>query len=203
MRRGTCRNFAKRRLPRRSLETIVTLAFGRLGYLDGGPYGKRLLHRSAPSGGARHPLECYVIARSVEGLRRGTYHYSVRKNALVQIGRVPTDQQVSRFGLGQDWLREAGAIFLLTAVFARSQWKYRNSRAYRVLLLDIGHACQNVLLLGTALGLGTFCTAAIDDEAIDRYLGLDGISEGVLYLAAVGVKAPRRARARSGSTVPG
>lgn len=192
LRRRTCREYRREAIPRRHLEAVVALGFGRLGYLDGGPYGT-LLHRSAPSAGARHPIECYVIALDVAGLERGTYHYSVKESALVRLGTA-SRRQVLDFTWGQSWFADAGAVFILTAVFARSHWKYLTPRAYRTVLLDAAHACQNLLLTATSLGLGASCTAALDEEAIDRRLGLDGITEGAIYLAAIGVPDAERVR---------
>jgi len=190
LRRRTCREFRPGELPRSVVEKVTVLTFGRLGWLDGGPYGK-LLHRAAPSGGARHAVECYLAALNVRGLRRGLYHYSVRDNALVSLPNGVSREQVARFMRGQRGLADASAVFLMSAVFGRSQWKYRDPRAYRVLLLDLGHICQNLLLVATSLGAGAFCTAAFDDDAIDRYLGLDGVSEGVMYVAGIGRPATR------------
>jgi SagB-type dehydrogenase family enzyme len=131
------------------------------------------------------------MALNVRGLRRGLYHYSVRHNALVSLPNEVSREQAARFTKGQRGLADASALFLMSAVFGRSQWKYRDPRAYRVLLLDLGHICQNLLLVATSLGAGAFCTAAFDDDAIDRYLGLDGVSEGVMYVAGIGRPATR------------
>jgi SagB-type dehydrogenase family enzyme len=86
----------------------------------------------------------------------------------------------------QSHAREAAALFLMTAVFARTMWKYHHARAYRVVMLDAGHLCQTFCLVATWLGLGPFCTAALDDERIEKDLGIDGVNESVLYVAGVG-----------------
>jgi Nitroreductase family len=57
---------------------------------------------------------------------------------------------------------------------------------YRVVLLDAGHLCQTFCLTATRLGLARFSTAALKDSLIENDLGLDGISESVLYIAGVG-----------------
>jgi nitroreductase len=64
-------------------------------------------------------------------------------------------------------------------------WRYRHSRAYRVILLEAGHFCQTFCLVATWLGLAPFCTAALDDEKIEADLGLNA-HESVLYAAGVG-----------------
>jgi len=189
--RRTCREFLERPLPRRLLESVIALCFGRLGLIDGGPFGT-LLHRSAPSGGGRHPIECYVMALQVSGLARGLYHYSVERNELVRLSARASREQVRRFTRGQAWFADAAAVFLLTAVFERTMWKYPTPRAYRVVLFDAAHACQNLLLAATSHGLGAYSVAALDESAIDGYLGVDGFSEGVLYVAGIGWPDRRR-----------
>lgn len=68
-------------------------------------------------------------------------------------------------------------------------WKYRSPRAYRIVTLDAGHLCQTFCLTATFLGLAPFCTAALKDTLIEKDLGLDGITESVLYVAGVGLPA--------------
>lgn len=201
--RRTCREFLPRPLSLRQLEAVTSLTFGRVGIVDGGPYG-RLLHRASPSGGARHPIECYVIALDVRGLERGLYHFAVRENALVRLRSDATRDLIADFTCGQGWFADAAAFFVLTAVWARTMWKYRTPRAYRVVLIDAAHACQNLLLTATSLGLGAFSVAAIDENTIDRYLGIDGVSEGSVYAAGIGwPDAPRIRRATRGGLLPG
>src|SRR5438094_2730871 len=84
---------------------------------------------------------------------------------------------------------KAAALFLMTAVFPRTMWKYRVARAYRVVLLDAGHLCQTFCLVATWLGLAPFCTAALKDTLIEEDLRIDGIRESVLYVAGVGLPA--------------
>ena len=204
MARRTCREFLDRSLPLRLLESVTALCFGRLGLIDGGPFGT-LLHRSAPSGGGRHPIECYVMALQVSGLPRGLYHYSVDRNTLVLLSSRASREDVRRFTRGQAWFADAAAVFLLTAVFSRTMWKYPTPRAYRVVLFDAAHACQNLLLAATSLGLGAYSVAALDESAIDGYLGLDGFSEGVLYVAGIGWPDRQRIRRaiRADGRLPG
>jgi SagB-type dehydrogenase family enzyme len=80
----------------------------------------------------------------------------------------------------------------MTAVIERSSWKYRHSHAYRVLYLDAGHLGQTFQLVCTYLGLGPCTFAATHNRLIERELGLDGVSEIVIYTAAVGVPTPIR-----------
>jgi SagB-type dehydrogenase family enzyme len=79
----------------------------------------------------------------------------------------------------------------MTAVVARTMWKYPHPRAYRVVLLDAGHLAQTFCLTATRMGLAPFTTAALKDSLIEKDLGIDGVSESVLYVAGVGEPAER------------
>ncbi len=88
---------------------------------------------------------------------------------------------------GQDWFSNAAAHLVLVPRFARTQWKYRNhAKAYRALLLDIGHISQALYMAATERGLAAFVTAAINDVDIEQAFGLDGITQGPVAVVGVG-----------------
>ena len=128
------------------------------------------------------------MALRVSGLRPGLYHYHPARHELEMISANATPQKAKLYCGHQSYAKDAAALFLMTAVFARTMWKYPNSRAYRVVLLDAGHLCQTFCLAATWLGLAPFCTAALSDSLIERDLKIDGISESVLYVAGVGMR---------------
>jgi SagB-type dehydrogenase family enzyme len=77
-------------------------------------------------------------------------------------------------------------MVFFTSVFARILWRYPYARAYRAALIETGHVCQTFLLAATRLRLAPFSVMALADSVIERDLGIDGISESVLYAAGVG-----------------
>lgn len=77
------------------------------------------------------------------------------------------------------------ATFIWTAVPYRSAWRY-GERAYRYLHLDAGHVCQNLYLACEAVNAGCCAIAAFDDDELDTLLGLDGVEQFAIYVAAVG-----------------
>ncbi len=78
-----------------------------------------------------------------------------------------------------------GRIRILSAIFQRARWKYRE-RTYRYVLLEAGHIGQNFYLAATSMGLGACAVGAFLDDELNHLLGLDGWEEAVLYLFAVG-----------------
>jgi SagB-type dehydrogenase family enzyme len=141
--------------------------------------------RSAPSAGALYPIELYAVVHDVASLREGVYHYSPAGHALemVRVGDLRSGILVA--GIGQEMLARAQVCLVLTAIFQRTRWRYRE-RAYRYILLEAGHIAQNVYLTATGLGLGSCAVGAFLDDELNRLVGVDGSDEAALYLLTVG-----------------
>lgn len=193
--RRTHRRFAAGAISFEDLSEILQMTWGITGHLRWPGLG-RLLLKTSPSGGARHSLEVYLFAFRVAGLRRGVYHYRADRHCLEMLRRGTSEDRLVELCAGQDWIRECSALFVMTTVLPRVMWRYRFSRAYRVVLLEAGHFCQTFCLVATWLGLAPFCTAALVDLELEKELGLDGATETVLYAAGVGPKMSQRPRVK-------
>jgi len=184
--RRTWRRFGRSPMTLAALSRLMALTFGAQKLMDLGAAGRALL-RTSPSAGARHPIEAYVIARRVTGVSPGVYHYAPLEHRLVRL-RKGARARIERYLPGQAWYGKASMLVVLTAVFARSDWKYPSARSYRDVLLEAGHFCQTFCLVATALGLAPFCTAALADSIIEQDLGIDGVSEYVIYACGAGTR---------------
>jgi SagB-type dehydrogenase family enzyme len=184
--RRTWRRFGRGPLALADLATLLQLTWGVHGWIQVPGVGRFAL-KTSPSGGARHSIEVYVLARKVKGLRRGLYHYNPDTHRLGLVRR-PGPRRVSDYLPGQQWYDDASAVMLMTAVFERVQWRYPYARAYRAVLAESGHLCQTFCLIATSLGLAPFCTMALADTRIERDLKIDGVSESVIYAAGVGAR---------------
>ena len=182
--RRTWRRFGKGPIALEHLATLLQLTWGVHNWIEVPGVG-RLALKTSPSGGSRHAIEVYVLARQVDGLRRGLHHYNPDTHQLAPVGN-SGPRRISDYLPGQHWYDDASAVLLMTAVFARVQWRYPYARAYRAVLAESGHLCQTFCLLATALGLAPFCTMALADSRIERDLRIDGVSESVIYAAGVG-----------------
>jgi SagB-type dehydrogenase family enzyme len=185
--RRTFRHFGRGRLSLEQLSVLLWLTWGVTGRLCWPGLGKLIL-KTSPSGGARHPIEAYCWALRVAGLPRGIYHYRGDKHYLERLRDGAQSTRVVDLCARQEWVRDCAALFVMTGVMPRVTWRYGFSRAYRTVLLEAGHFCQTFCLVATWLGLAPFCTAALVDQEIEADLSLDGFSETVLYAAGVGVK---------------
>jgi SagB-type dehydrogenase family enzyme len=186
--RRTWRIFSQQPVLLENVSKLLQTTWGVQGYIESPGFGPLAL-KTSPSGGARHPVEVYLMALRVDGLDAGLYHYDVREHALELISSGATPEVARDYCADQPHVADAAALFIMTGVFARSMWKYRHARAYRVLLLDAGHLGQTFCLTATRMGLAPFSTAALKDTLIERDLGIDGISESVLYVTGIGMPA--------------
>ncbi|MFI5058110.1 MAG: SagB family peptide dehydrogenase [Candidatus Acidiferrales bacterium] len=196
--RRTWRKFSNQPVDLPTLGALLGLTWGVQGWIDIPRVGP-LAIRTSPSGGSLHPIEAYLLVRNVRGLPPGLYHYDGSAHRLALLRRGANSRQLARYLEGQWWFGGASFLVFMTAVFARTQWKYDYPRAYRAVLMEAGHFCQTFCLAATWLGLGPFCTIAFNDSSIERMLGVDGISESVLYAAGAGTRPPDETQAHLGT----
>jgi SagB-type dehydrogenase family enzyme len=136
-------------------------------------------YRTAPSAGASYPLEIYVV------LPAGFYHYDPARHRLDRISAEDLRPALCHAALEQQAVREAEAVFVITAVYERTAQKYGTARGSRYVHLEAGHAAQNLLLEAVALGLGAVSMGAFHDAEVQKALSLPRNHEP-LYLIPVG-----------------
>ncbi len=141
--------------------------------------------RAAPSAGALYPIETYLLVNRVSGIDAGLYHYPVKRHELELLKEGDYSLEVKAGALDQSIAQRAAVVFIWSALFPRSKWKYLQ-RAYRYVFLDAGHIAQNLALASEALGLGSCQIGAIYDDELNQLLDLDGVNESVIYLSSVG-----------------
>ena len=140
--------------------------------------------RTAPSAGALYPLEIYLVAGKVRGLETGVYHYRPDDHALEETLEGDVRKALARAALGQNWIRDAPAVLVFTAIYSRTTKKY-GKRGKRYVRIEVGHAGQNVFLQATAMGLGTVVVGAFTDSSVSQVLQLED-GEQPLSLMPVG-----------------
>ncbi len=134
--------------------------------------------RTAPSAGALYPLEVYLVTAD------GLYHYVPQGHKAIVESKGDLRPGIWEAGLKQGALKEAPVIFVITAVYERTERKY-GPRAERYVMLEAGHAAQNILLQAVALGLGAVPIGAFYDEQVQEALALPS-DHKPLYLIPVG-----------------
>jgi SagB-type dehydrogenase family enzyme len=179
---------AARRTQRRFTAAPLSLAdLSQLLWATQGLTGKLGHHdvRAAASAGALFPDETYLCLNRVEGCAPGIWHYRVREHAVERLAEGLFGEALARACMGQTFCDNAPVVFAWGAVIDRCAWKYAD-RAYRYIYLDAGHIGAQLQLATTALGLGSVNIGAFFDDEVNALYGLDGRSETIIYLTAVG-----------------
>lgn len=145
------------------------------------PNEQAVERRTVPSAGKRYPLEVYLILfRDIEGCAKGIYHYGVRQHTLepVVFDSPTRDELLS--SVHQKWLADANGMICLSAVFGRTTGKY-GSRGYRYILLEAGHAAQNMLLAGAENQVNLIPIGGANEADIEKKIGLNDSGERIVY----------------------
>ncbi|MFI6044517.1 SagB/ThcOx family dehydrogenase [Nocardia sp. NPDC051321] len=184
--RRSTRQFTGDPVSQAALSAIVQIGGAPVEELDHPQVGK-VLFKTSPSAGARTPLEMYVYVNRVQDLAPGLYHFAPLAGGLEDLGRTASADELLEAVGGQRWLADCAFLVIYTAVLARTRWRYQSRRAYRDILIELGHVSQTVLLTATAMGLGAVTATAVRDELLERLIGCDGVAEPVLGVTAVAV----------------
>jgi len=168
-RRRSVRSFTEEELTLEEISQLLWAAQGLTAAWGG---------RTAPSAGALYPLEVYVATAN------GLYRYAPHGHKVIIESQDDLRPKLWEVGLKQDAIRDAAAVFVITAVYERTAKKY-GGRAERYVKLEAGHACQNILLQAVALDLGAAPIGAFYDDQVQAALSLPPDHEP-LYLIPVG-----------------
>ena len=180
-RRRSVREFAGRDVTLRELAAMLRYGNGICGEPHTGDHPRRAI----PSGGGLYPTELYVLPLGMSELRVGAYHYDPRHHLLSRFLDEPAEPVLARACFAGAAVTTASLAFAMTLTFERQSIKY-GERAYRFALMECGHLAQNLLLVGTALGLGTLPFGGFLDDELNAYLRIDGTREAVLYVLFMG-----------------
>jgi SagB-type dehydrogenase family enzyme len=173
------------------LAVVLSLTFGIKSELQVRPPAAPHIRRTSPSGGSRHPTEAYVVAVNVDGLSSGWYHVCMKG----EDDRPSLDLLIDG-GVGAEDLRrifassfrrapfDVRAIVVLTSVFERNMYRYREPRTFRTVHMDAGHLAATATILANALSRRT--SIEYSDLGVEERLGLSPLEEGYLLTILIG-----------------
>ncbi len=138
-----------------ALGALLELSLGLSAWKEYGP--DRWALRCNPSSGNLHPTEAYAIARGVQGLDDGLYHYASRSHALELRCRSSAAQP-------------PGLWIGLTSIHWREAWKY-GERAFRYCQLDVGHALAALRYAAGLLGWQLRLVDSCNSQRMAQLLG--------------------------------
>lgn len=185
MQRKSTREFSKRPVSLSAFSDLLYYSAGIKAFLKKNGSEKRFY----PSAGARYPLELYPFVFNVEKIKSAVYHYHLKTHSLELLLGKPFFQQTMR-QFSQPWIRKSAVLLVISAIFDRTQGKYKD-RGYRHVMTEYGHMAQNIYLLSSALGLGCCSIGGFVDDGLNEILDVDGIDESVVGVVAIGNKAEK------------
>jgi len=169
--RRTCREFVKDK--KLTLEQISQLLWATYGITE-----KRYSLKTAPSAGARYPLDIYVAKED------GVFKYIPEEHSLIEISKEDIREKIAIASYNQDFIADAPCVFIFYAIYERTTSRY-GERGIRYVHFDLGHAAQNLLLQAEAISLGACPVGAFNDSEIKKILKVEGEP---LYIVPVGYK---------------
>jgi SagB-type dehydrogenase family enzyme len=149
--------------------------------------GVPLIRRTSPSGGSRHPTEGYLIVLDVEGIDKGLYHIQSDPFCFVKLKeqeKIDNPAIFPEFYIN-DLNNQPIAIIVLTSVFERNMFRYREPRTFRTIHMDAGHILGTMELISNNIGIKSQISHQIDEKLIEQLIGIDGLSEGVITSMAI------------------
>ena len=149
-----------------------------------------LTSRPYPSGGSRYPLEIYVSNNRISGIQKGIHYYDPLNHRLVLLNKSTTyKKKFNEFILDVQrpfMNREPDVLFIITAVFARTLWKY-DRLGISLILSDLGCLYQTMYLVATEMKLGPCPIGKIKEELIKNWLNLNWFEESHVGTFMLGV----------------
>jgi SagB-type dehydrogenase family enzyme len=146
--------------------------------------------RPVPSGGAINAYETYLAINHVTDVEQGVWRYLPVSHELLL---VRSDQTIEKKlpliftnpSQNQHYVSRAAVVFFWVCTPYKGEWRYQHT-AHKIMMLDVGHICQNLYLAVEALGCGCCAIGAYYQNKADAFVGVDGQDEYTVYCASVG-----------------
>ncbi len=135
-------------------------------------------HRTAPSAGARYPLELYAITATE------LMHYLPAGHRVEQRADTTILGALPDAAFDQEFVGNAPLVVVIAADPARTEQEY-GAMAGDLVNREAGHAAQNILLQATALGLAAVPVGGFDPATVEGLLALPP-GQAVQYLIPIG-----------------
>jgi SagB-type dehydrogenase family enzyme len=125
-------------------------------------------------------LECYLAATELDRIAPGMHHYNKRTHSLETFPASAAPAQPLR----QQMPENLAGLLLVTGVLTRMRLKH-GERGYRYMLFEAGQVQERMRATAAALHLRLELLPDFYDDAVNELLGVDGVEESALFLAAL------------------
>ena len=169
---------------REKLSAILAVTFGVTGEATCRWSEVPLIRRTSPSGGSRHPSEGYVVFLERSSQSASSFHIQADIPALVKLDEHLPPSWIERAfphgDLAASPPSSERALVIVTCLFERNMYRYRESRTFRSVHMDGGHLLRTLETLCFEHGL---LTAPVTNETLKEWgecMKLNPLTEGVL-----------------------
>lgn len=141
------------------------------------------IRRPYPSGGAKFPIELYVVADRNNGaeLASGIFHYRPDSHSLETVTELGAEELVN---IKQTYQAKDAihlpVLLLFTYIRERNVPKY-GYFGEKIALLEAGHIAQNLILLAIDINVRTKPLGGGNDVLIENTAGFDSYNESLIY----------------------
>lgn len=143
-----------------------------------------LIRRTSPSGGSRHPTEGYFFPVGLKEMKKGFYHIQTEPTSLSLLS-LEKENFLEKFNIENNpHLSVCGAV-ILTTVFERNMYRYREPRTFRTIHMDIGHILETLELLGKEFCVKTRIHLNFNEDTILQQIGASKLDEGVMAVVTL------------------
>ncbi|MDH5532965.1 MAG: SagB/ThcOx family dehydrogenase [Candidatus Pacebacteria bacterium] len=146
--------------------------------------------RTVPSAKGAYPLNVTVVAKNVDGLEAGVYHFDSATHSLMQVMAEIPAQFDEAAVQGQN--KKAPVAFILSGDYTAMTKAFDGKSNDQNVVLEAGHAGQNVYLQVESLGLGTVVSGGFNKVLMKEILDIPA-QEDLFYLIPVGIPATQEA----------
>jgi SagB-type dehydrogenase family enzyme len=165
------------------VKILLSLAFGKWGKKPCHWSDVPLIRRTSPSGGSRHPTEGYFLS-FMEDIAKGWYHIQTEPPSLNCLSLILRDKPEELPFFATEGHSNLGAI-ILTSVFERNMYRYREPRTFRTIHMDVGHLIETIEWLAKELDFKTKLHLTFDEKEILAKIDASKFDEGVMAIVTL------------------
>ena len=178
--RKSCRNFSvNKKININQLANICEYAYS-------------IKHHATPSGGALYPLKIYcVVTKDQQDFSAGYYEYNAEKSELV-LYKKDFDLEQLKYCYNDESLAFNSPVqIIISADLDRQPFKYSN-RGYRLTLIEVGQAAQNISLYCVEKGLSSCELGGILDLPLAKELEIEENNIFPILAIAIGYSSNKK-----------
>lgn len=142
--------------------------------------------RAASATGALYPIELYVVAQDIPGLKGGVYHFNPLEFGLTLLRQGDYRNELASSSGENPSITTAPVTIAFTSFAWRNAWKYQG-RSYRHWFWDSGVIAANLLATTVSNKIRAEIILGFQDEMVDSLLCLNEKVEATVALAPLGI----------------